>query len=169
MSPAEAASALDDQPVYILQPIWEKLAPGVADSLLLQLDQSKAVELLISLDPSISVAILSRFSAEKQKVFFGAMEPAVAAEIKELLDYPTDSAGRLMQTRMLAFNTKVTVEDAIAQMRNQKFEAHSSFFLLDDEMRPQGEVDMQSLVLATADQPPNRLEQSHRRSILAAK
>ena len=152
MSSAEAASALDDQPVYILQPIWEKLAPGVADSVLLHLDQSKAVQLLVSLDPSISVAILSRFSAEKQTTFLGAMEPAVAAEIKELLDYPADSAGRLMQTRMLAFNAKATVEDAIAQMRNQKLEAHSSFFLLDDEMRPQGEVDMQSLVLATPDQ-----------------
>jgi len=153
----EVASILGAQPIYALQPVWEMLAPEVANRLLLALASAKAVELLVALDPGICGAILSRFSVEQREAFLADMPPPVAAEIRDLLDYSADSAGRLMDTRIIAFNASVTVADAINQLRNQKIEALASVFLLDDDMHLFGEVDMQRLVLATPDQPLNSL------------
>lgn len=153
----EVAAILGGQPLFALQPVWERLAPEVANRLLLALDPAKAVELLTALDPGICGAILSRFSAERRDSFLATMPKDVAVEIRDLLDYSHDSAGRLMDTRIIAFNASVTVADAITQLRNQKIEALSSVFLLDDDMHLFGEVDMQRLVLATPDQPLNTL------------
>jgi len=153
----EVATILGEQPTYALQPIWERLAPEVANRLLLALDSAKAVELLTALDPGICGAILSRFSADQRAAFLEAMPATVSVEIRDLLDYSDDSAGRLMDTRIIAFNASVAVADAIAQLRNQKIEALSSVFLLDDDMHLFGEVDMQRLVLATPDQSLNTL------------
>ncbi len=152
MTSAEAGAALAEQPIYTLQPVWERLAPEVANRLLLELDSAKAAELLTALDPGICAAILSRFSSERRDAYCAEMPPAVAAEIRDLLDFPADSAGRLMDTRIVAFNANVTVSDAITQLRNQKIEALSSVFVLDDDMHLFGEVDMQQLVLATPEQ-----------------
>ncbi len=160
----EVASVLGEQPNYALRPVWEKLAPEVANRLLLALDPAKAVKLLVDLDPGICGAILSRFSEEQRDAFLREMPENVAAEIRDLLDYPSNSAGRLMDTRIIAFNASVTVADAITQMRHQKIEALSSVFLLDDEMHLFGEVDMQRLVLASPDQPLNTLSKPIRAS-----
>lgn len=157
MATDEVAAVLSTQPTYVLQPIWEKLAPEVANRLLPALDSTKAVELLVALDPGICAAILSRFSEEPRNTFLQAMPANVAAEIRDLLDYSADSAGRLMDTHIIAFNANVTVADAITQLRQQKIEALASVFLLDDDTHLFGEVDMQRLVLATPDQKLNTL------------
>jgi magnesium transporter len=157
MPSAEVAAILGGQPIYALQPVWEKLAPEVANRLLLALDPKHAVELLVALDPGICGAILSRFSPEHREEFLQAMPDPVSIEIRDLLDYSADSAGRLMDTRIIAFNASVTVAAAINQLRHQKIEALASVFLLDDEMRLFGEVDMQRLALATPEQPLNSL------------
>ena len=164
MPSEDVAAVLAEQPIYALQPVWEKLAPEVANRLLLALNSAKAVELLTALDPGICGAILSRIPDEQREAYLRKMPARVGAEIRDLLDYPSDSAGRLMDTHIIAFNASVTVTDAITQLRHQKIEALASVFLLDDDMHLFGEVDMQRLVLATPDQKLSTLAKPIRAS-----
>lgn len=167
MPTIEAAEELASQPTFVLRPVWEKLAPGVADRVLLELDPALATELLVALDPGICAAILSRISAERRDQFLAAMSREIAAELRDLLDFPADSAGRLMDTRIIAFNARVSVADAITQLRQQKIEALASVFILDDEMQLTGEVDMQRLALATPEQELNSLSKPIRAFAMA--
>ncbi|GAB5562004.1 MAG: magnesium transporter [Synoicihabitans sp.] len=167
MDPADAVEELADQPIYVLRSVWEKLSPGVADRVLLEFELARATELLVALDPGICAAILSRISKERREAYLGAMSPEIAAEIRDLLDYPTDSAGRLMDTRIVAFNASVTVADAIAQLRRQKTQPLASVFILNDEMQVTGEVDMQRLALATPEQELQSLSKPIRAFALA--
>ena len=146
--PFEAANLLNYQPAYLLLPVWRYLSPGVADKVLLQLPDKTAAELLTSMEAGLSAALLSRFSKQQQEHFFTLLNDGVEAELRELLEYPSDSAGRLMDTDIIAFNENLTVEQAISQLRSQKKAELHHLFLLNDDMLLSGQVDFQKLALA---------------------
>ena len=66
MQPEDAAEILAEQPILILQRVWIRLAPGVADSILLRLPEEKAVELLKTLDAGPSATLLGRLTEHQQ-------------------------------------------------------------------------------------------------------
>ena len=144
----EAANLLDNQPAYILLPVWRYLSPGVADEVLLRLPDKTAAELLTSMEAGLSATLLSRFTGQQQEHFFTLLDEGVEAELRELLEYPADSAGRLMDTDIIAFNENLTVDQALSQLRSQKKAELHHLFLLNDDMLLSGQVEIQKLALA---------------------
>jgi magnesium transporter len=144
----EAANLLNNQPIYVLLPVWSYLSPGVADKVLLQLPDKIAVELLTLMEAGLSATLLSRLSKQHQEHFFSLLDEGVEAELRELLEYPSDSAGRLMDTDIIAFNENQTVDQAISQLRRQKKVELHHLFLLNDDMLLSGQVEIQKIALA---------------------
>ena len=152
MQPEDAADILAEQPIKILHTVWNRLAPGVADSILVRLPEKVAAELLMTLDASPCATLLGRLGSKQQTQFLEQMPPSVAKEIRELLEYPDATVGRLMDTRVIAFNEKITVREALLQLRNQNLEELHHLYLLSDDMRLQSQVFIQRLALANDDQ-----------------
>lgn len=152
MPAAEAAATLQDQPLHVAVRMLEKLSHGVVDAILLQFPEPKSAELLTAMDSGLCTALLSRLDEKTRTHYLSLMDKGVAHELKTLLEYPADSAGRLMQTKILAFNEHITVDQAIMQMKQQKIQALRHLFLLDDDMRLHGQVDIQRLALADSNQ-----------------
>lgn len=148
MQPEDAADILAEQPILILQRVWTRLAPGVADTILLRLPGEKAVELLKTLDAGPSATLLGRMTEQQQSHYLDKMEPGVAREIRELLEYPDDTVGKVMNTRVIAFNENIRVREALQQLRNQNLEELHHLYLLDDDMHLKGQVHIQRLALA---------------------
>lgn len=151
MNAEDAADIMERQPTYILLPVFTSIAPGVMDAILLKLSESKTKEILMAMDSGPCAALLSRLEDPEQERLLNLLEAPVAKELKELLAYPEETAGRLMNTRVTAFNKDITVYDAIAQLKNLNIEELHHLFLLDDEMRLNSQVDIQKLVLADVD------------------
>jgi magnesium transporter len=148
MMPQEAAKLLSDQSIYILLPVWKNLAPGLANNLLLQLPDAVAVKLLSSMEAGQCTTLLSRFEADRQEHYLALLNPGIAAELRELLEYPADSAGALMDTDIIAFNENLTVEAALKQLRNQRKKELHHLYLLNDDMLLQSQVAIQKVALA---------------------
>ncbi len=152
MRPQDSAHLLADQPAYILQPVWRNLTPGVADNVLLHLPDKTAVELLESMDAGLCAALFSRFDEKVQAKLFALLNDDIVKELQELLKYPDDSAGALMETNITAFNENMTVQDAITQLRNQKIRDLHHLFLLSDDMYLSGQIPVQRLALADGEE-----------------
>lgn len=150
--PQDAAAVLSDQPAYVLLPVWRNLSPGLEDDLLQLLPDAKAVELLTAMDAGLSSTLLSRLEPGRRQQYFALMDDGVARELRELLEYPVDSAGWLMETDIIAFNENMTVADALQQLKNQKKQELHHLFLLNDDLYLQGQVAIQRLALADGDQ-----------------
>ena len=148
MSPEEAAQVLTDQPPHVLAAVFEKLSPGVADTLLPELPDDQVIDLLTAMDLAVSSISLSRLKEEERTHYLSLLNESVAKELKELLEYPNDSAGRLMQTKLIAFNRNITVDEAVAQIKIQKVTALHQLYLIGDDMRLSGQVEIQRLALA---------------------
>jgi len=152
MSPDDAAHALNGQPSHVLASVFEKLSPGVTDALLPNLPDTQVVELLTSMDLAVSTILLSRLEEAQRVHYLSLLSEPISKELEELLQYPEDSAGKLMQTKLIAFNRNITVDEAITQIKIQGVKALHRLYLIGDDMRLCGQVEIQRLALADGKQ-----------------
>ncbi|MCP5356985.1 MAG: magnesium transporter [Pseudomonadales bacterium] len=148
----EAAAILQQQEPPIAARVLERIAPGTSDILFLLLPREVAAPILVNMEASNAVALLSRQSKDVQKLYLDLMNEVSAAEFRSLLEYPENSIGRLMSTRIVAFNRDTTVAQAITKLRQMNLETIHHLFLLDDAMRLDSEVEIKKLALAEDEQ-----------------
>ncbi len=152
--PAEAAAAvLAEQPPHAALRAWEALAPDVAANTLEFLPETLAIHLLSEADPIACIAVLTQVDAEPRKAWLKRLDSEVAKELAELLAYPDDSAGRLMDPRVSPLRGGMTVSEAIERLRMIRRSGLRELFVIDDEGRLVGRVEIQDLVLAERELP----------------
>lgn len=80
--------------------------------------------------------ILGRLPEEQREKLLKLVKPERAEEMKELLQYPHDTAGGVMNSNFVAINEKSTLEQAIAQVREKTkgFLAPRIFVVDDNEV-----------------------------------
>lgn len=135
--------------------LLERLTPDVAAQVLARLDAETARAALPALDPSRTAVLLGRLDDDVRNDRLGLLAPATAAEIQELLQYPADSAGRLMDAAALTLRPDATAAGALARLRAARARRVHDVFVVDADGRLTGVVRVQDL--ATAD-PETRLD-----------
>lgn len=144
--------ALVEQPATILSNLWTYLLPDVAERLLLALPGATTAALLDALDPIRSAKLIDRMTDENREYCLGLLRPALAKDIRQLLEYPADSAGRLMDARITVLRGSMTATQALDHLRRASQPGRIRFiFLVDNESHPTATVDLQKLVLAEPD------------------
>jgi magnesium transporter len=158
--PAEAARELESLPVdeaarllaagtgLAIVRSWERLAPDVAGAILMRLPGQQQCHLLTECDPVASVAAVAQLEASVREDLLALLAPAVARELRELLSYPADSAGRIMDPRVGTLRSHLTVAQSIERLRTCRQRGLSELFVVDDDSRLVGRVLAEDLVLA---------------------
>lgn len=161
--PAEATQRLEDLPddeiLAILTSlpvddtlrIWERLSPEVGRRLLKEMPEPLAVRVLDRLDPGCSALLLRGLDQERLESLLAQLAPAPAEELRRVLAYPADCAGALMDSRIFYFSPDMSLSEALAKLRSQHQRAFRVVFLVDDERRLIGMVEIQDLALAETD------------------
>jgi magnesium transporter len=157
MPTSEVSAMLADQPLHAVVPVWHSLAADVEQAVFTGLPEQRAVELLAELEPARSAALLNRLEEDERARYKGLLKPQVAAEIRALMQYPPDSAGQLMDPRVLAFRGDLTAYDALLRLRQAKRRGLREIYLVDDDGRLDGRVDIQDLALADPDETLARI------------
>jgi len=152
MSASDVGAMLADQPVHAVVPVWSNLATDVEHAVFTELPEQRAAELLAELEPARSAALLNRLEVEERERYKGLLSTQVAAEIRALMQYQPDTAGQLMDPRVPSFRGELTAQEALARLRQTKWRGLRELYILDDDGRLDGRVDIQDLALADPDQ-----------------
>ncbi len=153
MDADEAAALLAHQPPHAALPAWQALAPDVALEVLLRLPDPLARHLLSEAEPVASVAVLTQLEPEPRESWLATLDAEVGRELRELLQYPEDSAGRMMDPRVAPLRRGMTVAQAIERLRQIRRRGLRDLFVVDDEGRLAGRVELQDLALAAHELP----------------
>ena len=148
MPAADAATLVAAQPAHAALPAWQALASDVAAEVLALLPPDLAGHLLAEAEPVASVAALSQLDAAQRQAWLERLQPEVAHELRGLLAYPEDCAGRLMDPRVSPLRNGMTVEQAIERLRLIRRKGLRELFVIDDTGRLAGRVEVQDLALA---------------------
>ena len=152
MPAREAAEALIDQPVAAISPLFAWLAPDVAAKLLTHLPAPTAERLLESMSPNATLALLAQYGEQERQSYLDLLNHSLRRELSDLLTYPDNCAGRLMETRVGVFRPGMTVAQALERLRASKLRELHSLFLVDDDNRLSGRIAIHDLAIADLDQ-----------------
>ncbi len=152
--PADAAAALlAAQPAHAALRAWQALAPDVALQVLERLPEALARHLLAEADPVASIGVLAQLPAVGRDDWLKRLDSEVAHELRALLAYPDDSAGRMMDPRVSPLRSGMTVAEAVERLRQIRRSGLRELFVVDDAGRLTGRVEVQDLALAARELP----------------
>ena len=146
--------------------ILGRLLPDQIAQLLGHLDENHARSLLTELNPSRSAIALSRLSAAERQRTLALLDPGAAREIAELLAFPSDTAGGLMDPDVSALREEATVADALEHLRRLGREIQD-VYLVDDEGRLRGAIPVQRIAISRPEDPLMSLTREKTPSVLA--
>ncbi len=164
MSLAEAAHVLAAQPLPVVVAVWQHLVANVAEALLPALPDNVARHLLSELEPADAAALLNRLDPEARERYFGLLPESIGTELRAMLQYEPDSAGRLMNPHIIPFRANQTARDALNRLRALKTRSMNELLVVDDTGHLRGRVDIQALAFAD----PRRTLESIAQPIVAS-
>jgi magnesium transporter len=163
--PGEAARELESMPAneaaallapHVLRAVvraWEALAADFARAVLEHLPAELAHRVLAEAEPAASAAVLMLLEAEARERLLAPLDKEVARELRALASYPEDSAGRLMDARIIPLRVGMTVGEAIERLRNVRRRGLRELYVVDDAGRLAGRVELQDIALAEREKP----------------
>jgi len=154
----EVAEVLAAYPISITTPVWEHLSPDVGMRALMTLDDAQAMDILRNLEPSRAAALLSIADGETRESYLDLFPETVSIELREILSYPADSAGALMDPRVLLLRPDTTVKETLDRIRTLRRRGMRMLFVVDSNNHLLGQVDIQDVALATGNTPLEEIQ-----------
>ena len=151
----EAAQLLAEVPTGRAREVLRRLTPAAAADVLDHMGAEDAGRLLVSLPANQSAALLARLSPERREERLAHADEVIAAELRELMAYPPDSAGRLMDPRVATFRSDSRVQDVVHRLRAIRRRRLQDIFLVDEDDHLTGSVAIQDVLLA---EPESRVQ-----------
>ena len=135
---AEVIAELDD---YVREDVLGALSPG------------EVAEVVTQLDTDDAVAVIEDLEADEQRAVLRALAPEDRADIEAALNYPEESAGRLMQRDLVAVTETMSVGAVIERIRVTIDPATDfwEIFVVDIAGRPTGTMRLSWLLTAPPD------------------
>ncbi len=128
--------------------LLERLLPDFASRVLDELPLDTVTKLVMRMDPVRAAMALLRLTAEKQQQILQSLPAMVSEEMRELMVYPADSAGGLMDPRVMGFRKSTQAGEALKSIRASLQTKIYDVYLVDDEGILIGHVSLQDIALA---------------------
>lgn len=165
LHPADIATIIKNLNELDRKKIWNILSgKSILASVILELDESQIIELFNTMAPSEiarildemesddAAGILRLFDEEKVKDIMQYMEKEELNIVEELLQYPTDSAGSIMNPNYFALNEDLTVKEATKLLHKaEDLEMVFYLYVIDSEKHLVGVISLRQLILNPPD------------------
>ena len=162
LHPSDLADILEDLGRKSSTSVFSALDEEKAADVLEEMDKQTQIHIIESLPvtkvadvlekmPADEVAeILDEIEDEKAEMLLKEMDTESSQEVRELLEYPDNSAGGLMTTDVLSFQPELTVNDIFKELRLMKPEPSELYalFVTEGDDRLVGTFDLRDLVVA---------------------
>jgi magnesium transporter len=147
----EVIDYLRAQPVDVAKDILLNLAPDVVANVIKVMDENRFIAIFDAIDTYGAAKLLSRTSPEVTEHKLKLLPEAKARGIQEMLTYPPDAAGYLMDTRIITFSPRSTVDQVLDKLREIGDRKVLSVPVTDSSGKLLGKVFIQNIAISSPD------------------
>jgi magnesium transporter len=164
--PADVAVILRDLPLERQVTAFRLLTAQRAGEVLSELDDQTLLDLVQALDqvevsrileqmpPDHAAEVVEELPSEQAENLLDLMKDEHSEDVQELLEYPEDTAGRLMSPNAVAVKESATVAEAIERIRRSAPEGRGfELYVVDEHRHLVGVVPLRRLLTAAATTP----------------
>ncbi len=140
-------SALDEEKAA---DVLEEMETQTQIHIIESLPLNKAADVLEKMPADEAADILDEIEDEKAEMLLKEMDIESSQEVRELLEYPENSAGGLMTKDVLSFRSELTVDEIIQELRLKKPEPSELYTLFVTEKNDElvGTFNLRDLIIA---------------------
>ena len=163
MHPADLAEIVENLSPDDREAIFETIDSEVAaetlseidrdiqTSILESLETEKAAEIVEEMSPDEAADALGELEAEHSQEILDEMDDEPKEDIEELLEFPEDTAGGMMNTEYIALEAGKTVADAAAALRESEYmlDSANTIFVTDIHEKLIGAIPVARLLTST--------------------
>ncbi len=164
MDAAEAVKILDKLPSRVNGLLMERLTPQKAGTILDLMEPSRTRELLAGMSPRQASLVLRHLDSGKREEALAGLPSARARELRDLMHYPPETAGGMMEPRVASIPMDLNVQSAIGVLRKAPRQTLFYLYVTDQEGRLAGVLNMRNLLLAS---PRDTIESLMSREIMS--
>jgi magnesium transporter len=148
LEPAERVRLIDTLGREFDPEVFSELDPSVRDQLSEDLPNEVLARIVTDLETDDAAYVIANLEKEDQQEILAHMPSSDRAALARNLEYPEETAGRLMQTDFVAVPQFWTVGQVIDHMRETEElpETFSDIFVVDPAYRVLGSVDLSRLL-----------------------
>lgn len=162
--PADAAKALERTPSRHLQEqlagmqpaalvnSLELLTDGRALTIFRMLESEQQEGVLEHASPRLALSILASLDDAERDAMLQSVSSAARADLQRLQRFDEGTAGRLLDRPYDTIRRDMTIADALEVLRRSGTRRTRSLYVVDDDNKLVGKVDMQSMAMATPEQ-----------------
>ena len=141
-------SYLRKNPLNICKEIILKLNNTSTSAVIAEMDDQFFAELFPTLDPFSGALILSRLDPEIIEKKLDLVSSKLSKEIREIITYPPESAGFIMDTKIISFYPETCVDKVLTELRSLKDRRIFSVSVVDKENKLLGRVPVQTIAVS---------------------
>ncbi|XOV85554.1 MAG: magnesium transporter [bacterium] len=167
LPPVQLSAEIENCDAAELTPVLEVMAVSTVLTIFQDLRQDQQRQVLELASPRLALLILDGLDSEDREQLLGVLPPAVAADLTDLMQFPADSAGRMMDPPFETVRVQTTVSELRDLLRDSTLRRARSVYVVDNSNRLVGRVDMQALALAEVDQDVRQIMDAVQGSVLA--
>ncbi len=140
-------ASLDDE---MAADVLEELEPNEQIHIIESMSVEKAADVLEKMPANEAADILDELEADKAELLLKEMEVESSDEVRELLEYPSNSVGSFMTTEVLSFTEEISINNVLTQIRELKPEMDMLYniFIVDAKERLVATVSLRDLIVA---------------------
>lgn len=159
MSVEDLLELLQTQAAANMITMWNGLMLDMATRVLQQLPEARVSQILQRGNPVHTARVLVRLPAEPRQRLMLLVDSARQRELSDLVQYPENSAGALMDPRFLPLTETLSVREVLHRIRKFKPRFTRHLYIIDAQGQLQGMVEMHRLALAEGSDPLSLLVQ----------
>jgi len=128
----------------------EETSPERQVSLIEGMETKRAVEILEEMSPDDAADLLGDLPGDRAEAILNLMEPDESEDIRELLEYPEDSAGGIMTNEFVAAHADLTALQAIEEIRTAAADVETIYYIyvIANDETLVGVISLRNLLLA---------------------
>ncbi|MBV9507628.1 MAG: magnesium transporter [Acidobacteriia bacterium] len=151
LGPAEREAIIETIDTEAAADALSEIDPKMQAHILEALEPEKAAEIVEEMSPDVAADALSELEQETSDEILEEMETDEKTEVEELLEFPDDSAGGMMNTEYVCLRDDSTVLDALAGLKENEelLENLNTIFLVDEDERLSAAIPLARLFAAS--------------------
>jgi Mg/Co/Ni transporter MgtE len=133
LSPDDREAIFENIDSEVAAETLSEVDPGIQASILESLETEKAAEIVEEMSPDEAADALAELEDEHSQEILAEMDDKPKEDIEELLEFPEDTAGGMMNTEYIALREDKTVGDAAAALRESDhlLDSANTVFVID--------------------------------------
>ncbi len=148
----EILEYLKEQPVNIGVRVFRSINPDISAGVVKIMSEDYFVQLFSMLDPNLSARLLTRLDKDLAKRRLSLLSPNLSKELRELMLYPADTAGYLIDAKVTTFYPDETIKAVLKRLRSVRDRRIVNIYVIDTEGCLTGVIPLQDIVISDTDE-----------------